>query len=189
MGKLGDGGGHRHLVGLVIHEGWVDGAAAKQRWSALCRWFANLITSRPSARRDANCPGQAITSAQPTDLVISRSRQQIDPSTHPARARGLEPLTRRLEFRLANSAHPEPPKMVAASKPPCQPRPDRPPARQVQARVAAGRFPATCTPVLSQQLVGRARSKDRRRCPQLAMSEQLASAVGSAPGGWLACVL
>src|SRR5215216_2435819 len=134
MGKLGDGGGHRHLIGLVIHEGWVDGAAAKQWWSALCRWFANLVISRPSARRDANCPGQAITSARPTDLVISRSRQQIDPSTHVARARGLEPLTRRLDIDVATSAHPDQPRMLAASKPPCQPSPDRPPARQVQAR-------------------------------------------------------
>jgi hypothetical protein len=149
----------------------------------------SLVASRPSARQDANCPGQAITSARPTDLVISRSRQQIDPSTHLARARGLEPLARRLDVDVATSAHPDQPRMLAASKPPCQPTPDRPPARQVQARVAAGRFPATCTPVLSQQLVGRARSNDRRRCPQLPMSEQLASAVGSAPGGWLACVL
>jgi len=177
-----------HLVGLVIHEGWVDGAAAKQWWSPLCRWFANLVASRPSARQDANCPGQAITSARPTDLVISRSRQQIDPSTHLARARGLEPLTRRLDVDVATSAHPDQPRMLAASKPPCQPTPDRPPARQVQARVAAGRFPATCTPVLPE-LVGRARSNERRRCPQLPMSEQLASVVGSAPGGWLACVL
>jgi hypothetical protein len=25
VGKLGEGTGHRHLVGLVVHEGWVDG--------------------------------------------------------------------------------------------------------------------------------------------------------------------
>jgi hypothetical protein len=40
------------LVGHVTdHEGWVDGAAAKQWWSALCRWFANLVASRPSAAK------------------------------------------------------------------------------------------------------------------------------------------
>jgi hypothetical protein len=165
----------------------LDGAAAKQWWSPLCRWFANLVASRPSARQDANCPGQAITSARPTDLVISRSRQQIDPSTHLARARGLEPLTRRLDVDVATSAHPDQPRMLAASKPPCQPTPDRPPARQVQARVAAGRFPATCTPVLSQQLVGRARSNDRRRCPQSPCpSSWLAWLVTLPADGWLA---
>ena len=143
VARVGRPVGHDQvLVGHVTdHEGWWTGqqpssgglscADGSQTWSPL----------GPAPAKVQTAPGQAITSARPTDLVISRSRQQIDPSTHLARARGLEPLTGRLDVDVATSAHPDQPRMLAASKPPCQPTPDRSPARQVQARVAAGRFP------------------------------------------------
>ncbi|MDF2742170.1 MAG: hypothetical protein K0S88_3540, partial [Actinomycetia bacterium] len=187
-GKLGDGGGHRTPRWLVVHEGWVDG---QQPSSGGLPCADGSQTWSPLGQRPPRCklPGQAITSARPTDLVISRSRQQIDLSTHLARARGLEPLTRRLDVDVATSAHPDQPRMLAASKPPCQPTPDRPPARQVQAKWRPVVSQATCTPVLSSswsdgpdRMIGG--DAFNALCPST-----LASAVGSALGGWLACVL
>src|SRR5215218_10218885 len=71
-----------HLVGLVIHEGWVDGAAAKQWWSPLCRWFANLVASRPSARQDANCPGKPSRQhdQQICDQQVASTDRPVNPS-------------------------------------------------------------------------------------------------------------
>ena len=57
VGKLGDGGDTRHLVGFV-HEGCVDGAAAKQWVVCLCRWFANLVGLSAQHPPRCNCPGK-----------------------------------------------------------------------------------------------------------------------------------
>jgi hypothetical protein len=132
-------------TGQQPSSGWSACADGSQTWSA----------SRPSARQGATARAShhvSTTNRSGDQRVASTDR----PVTHLARARGLEPLTRRLDVDVATSAQPDQPRMLTASKPPCQPTSDRPPARQVQAKAAAGRFPGHLYASALQQLVGRA---------------------------------
>ena len=167
----------------------MDGAAAKQ-WVVVCP----VPMVRKPGRRLGPAPAKvqlpgaihhvSTTNRSGDEQVASTDR----PVTHLVRARGLEPLTRRLDVDVATSAHPDQPRMLAASTPPCQPTPDRPPARQVQAKWRPVVSQATCTPVLSSswsdgpdRMIGG--DAFNARCP----SSWLARLVALSADGWLAC--